>query len=226
MASRCQALVECGVPELLAKKAGRRLGVGSEGAVYALPKARVLKVNLTAPADFPLEEVVERTKDAPWAAVMLEHGRLETKGFWYVAERLKRLPKNLRLLLTMMGRLAVEYVNGEITKATWMREERDILVDLPSELVFVINAARLAGYRDIHGENVMTDALGQFKMIDIESILRGRKTTDSWTLKAEAVARKSEQASRKPEEASMGQRETFKASERRPLVEVVEWGAR
>lgn len=173
MVSRRQALVECGVPEALAGQAGRRLGVGSEGAVYALSKDRVLKVNLTAPADFPLEDLIEQTKDAPWAATMLEHGRLETKGFWYVAERLKRLPKNLRMLLTMMGRLAFEYVNGEITKAAWMREERDILVDLPMELVFVINAARLAGYRDVHGENVMVDGLGQFKMVDVESIVRG-----------------------------------------------------
>ena len=173
MASRCQALVECGVPEPLAKQAGRRLGVGSEGAVYALSKERVLKVNLTAPADFPLEDVVERTKDAPWAATMLDYGRLETKGFWYVAERLKRLPKNLRMLLTMMGRLAVEYVNGDITKAVWMREERDILADLPMELIFVINAARLAGYRDVHGENVMVGPHGEFKMVDVESIVRG-----------------------------------------------------
>jgi hypothetical protein len=112
------------------------------------------------------------------------------------------LPKKLRTLLTRMGRLAVEYVSGMITKAAWFREERSILMELPSELVFVVNAARLAGYRDIHGENVMTDALGQYKMIDIESILRGRKTTDPWTKKAEAAARKGTvvvEASLKPE---------------------------
>jgi hypothetical protein len=203
MASRCQALVECGVPELLASQAGKRLGVGSEGAVYALPKRRVLKVNFTAPSDFPLEEVVDRTKDAPWAAKMLDHGRLETKGFWYVAERLKRLPKKFRDALTRIGRLSVEYVRSDITKAAWLRQEREIFFGLPSELIFVINAARLAGYRDIHGENVMVDPLGQFKMIDIESILRGRKKTSLWTRRAEAAERKKAAAGLKPQASGL-----------------------
>jgi hypothetical protein len=167
-------LVEYGVPEHVAKAVRKKLGYGTEGVVYELPRERILKVNFTAPKTFPLTKVYNRVRNKPWAAAMGAHGRLKGRGFWYVAPKLYPIPGHLQSLLDDLGMTNIRATRKSITKVKQKQLDEKVFARMPEELARIVKQARRAGYRDLHGGNVMRTKKGALKFIDVESIQRGR----------------------------------------------------
>jgi hypothetical protein len=168
-------LVSYGVPEKYAKRVRRRIGYGTEGAVYDLTGGKVLKVNVMAPRRHSVEALYRRLKGRSWAARMGEHGSLKGRGFWYVAPKLYPLSRRDAALLDDIGMMYLRHRSGRIQKALYEEYVRDRLEQMPEGLARVVRAARRAGYRDIHGANVMRTRDGKFKVIDVESVVRGKR---------------------------------------------------
>jgi hypothetical protein len=163
------------VPETIAKKAGRRLGYGTEGAVYELPGGKILKVNVMAERQHSIDKIYRKVHKKSWAAPMGAHGSLSGRGFWYVAPRLYPLPSRHIRALDDIGIMYLRHRRGGINKALFETYVEDRLANLPEGLAKVVRAARRAGYRDLHGANIMMTKDGKFKFIDVESIVRGRR---------------------------------------------------
>lgn len=167
-------LVEYGVPEVIAKSIRKKLGHGTEGVVYELSRDRILKVNFTAPKTFPLTKVYNKVRNKPWAAAMGAHGRLKGRGFWYIAPKLYPIPHHLQSMLDDLGMTNIRAMRGTITKARQKELDEIVFSRMPQELLRIVKQARRAGYRDLHGGNVMRTKTGTLKFIDVESIQRGR----------------------------------------------------
>jgi len=169
-------LISYGVPEKIAKKVRSRIGYGTEGAVYDIGNDKVLKVNVMANTRrHDVNSLYSKIKGKTWAAPMGAHGSLNGRGFWYVAPRLYELPRKLRSLLDDIGMMTIRHARGSITKSVFEAYVHDRLESMPPKMAKVVRAARRAGYLDLHGKNVMMTKAGSFKLIDVESIQRGRR---------------------------------------------------
>ena len=175
MASLIDDLISYGVPERIAKRVKGRLGYGTEGAVYDIGHEKVLKVNVMANTRrHSVGSLYSKVKGRSWAASMTSHGSLTKRGFWYVAPRLYPIPHRLRSLLDDIGMMTIRYARGSISKSVFEAYVYDRIESMPPGLAKVVRAARRAGYLDLHGKNVMQTKAGVFKLIDVESIHRGR----------------------------------------------------
>lgn len=170
-----ERLIRYGVPEEYAKRVRRRLGYGTEGAVYDLGGEKVLKVNVMAAPRHSIAAIFRRLRGKSWAAKMGAHGTLSGRGFWYVAPKLYPLSRRETALLDDIGMMYLRHRRGAIQKALYEEYVRDRIEQMPEGLGKVVRAARRSGYRDIHGANVMRTRAGKYKVIDVESIVRGRK---------------------------------------------------
>lgn len=150
------------------------LGHGTEGAVYELPRGRVLKVNVTSTGQ-AITKIARRVKGKRWAAQIHASGRLHPpgrspRGFWYVSDRLYPVSSEERRILDQLGLALMAHAKKRITDRQLSGVWHRLLPLLHGGLRETLRRARAAGYHDLHGRNVMKTAGGSYKVIDVESL--------------------------------------------------------
>lgn len=158
-------------------KIGQFIGAGSFGAVYTLLnyKNRVIKFGLEEDLEDNFNNIVELTKTFNYiktnkpatVAKVYDFERFDCAGvsaYYYIMEKLNTIPKDIRLNYKLID-VIESLCNDKKTDAT------PIFCKKMGE--FISKTRKMKYYHDdMHGENIMIDNRGNYKLVDLESLLK------------------------------------------------------